>query len=262
LPYAIRLRRVVLEYDGTTALRRVDWVVEEGESWAVIGPNGAGKTSLMSLINGYRWPTSGEVEILGNRFGEVDLREHRTRVGMVSAYLDGWIDENQSVLDLVVSGAYGSTRTWKRADGALARRGKSLLDELGCGHLASKRVGQVSQGERQKALIARALMANASLLLLDEPCEGLDLGSREQLMDGLTRLAGLRRTSIVYVTHRTDEIPTGFSHALLLKSGKVLAAGPIRKTLTSKNLSLCFGVPVRLETVNGRYYTIVAVGRV
>jgi len=247
-----------LEYTGKTALRGIDWVVRSGESWAVIGPNGAGKTSLMSIIDGYAWPSEGEVEILGNRFGETDLRDLRTRIGMVSAYLEGWIPGDEKVIDLVMSGKHGSTRIWRKATPGEAKRAASLLESLGCGAQVGKMVKELSQGERQKVMIARALMANAALLLLDEPCEGLDLGAREQFLDGLTRLAKQGRTAMVYVTHRTDEIPSGFTHALLLKSGKVLASGPIEDTLTGKNLSSCYDVDVRLQKVGGRYYTIVS----
>jgi iron complex transport system ATP-binding protein len=179
---------------------------------------------------------------------------------MVSAYLDGWIPEDEKVLDLVVSGKYGSTRIWKKATPSEVRRATSLLDDLGCGDHVQKRVKEISQGERQKVMIARALMADARLLLLDEPCGGLDLGAREQFLDGLTRLARRGDTAMIYVTHRTEEIPSGFTHALLLKQGRVLASGPIADTLTGKNLSSCFDVGVRLETVNGRYYTIVTSG--
>ncbi len=255
---AVVLKGVVLEYPGFTALRGIDWTVRKGESWAVIGPNGAGKTSLLSIINGYVWPTRGEAEVLGERFGETDLRELRTRLGMVSAYLGGWIPGDERVVDLVVSGRYGSTRVWRRPPGTYARRAAALLEDLDCGGLAGKTVRELSQGERQKVMIARALMANASLLLLDEPCEGLDLGAREQFLEGLSRLARRRTTAMVYVTHRTEEIPSGFSHALLLKAGRVVASGKIGETLTGKNLSACFGVRVRLETVNGRHYTIVS----
>jgi len=255
---AVRLKGVILEYAGTKALRGIDWTIRRGESWAVIGPNGAGKTSLMSIIDGYQWPSSGEVEILGNRFGETDLRDLRARVGLVSAYLEGWIPGDERVLDLVMSGKYGSTRIWRKAAPAEARRAASLLEGLGCGAQVGKMVKELSQGERQKVMIARALMANARLLLLDEPCEGLDLGAREQFLDGLSRLARQGRTAMVYVTHRTDEIPSGFTHALLLKAGRVLASGSIEETLTGRNLSLCFDVKVKIEAVNGRYYTIVS----
>jgi len=257
MEYAVWLSGVTLEYDGVTALRGVDWSVRPGESWAVIGPNGAGKTSLMRVISGYAWPTEGEAQILGERFGETDLRDLRTRIGMVSAYLEGWIPGDERVLDLVLSGRLGSTRMWRRPSPAEARRAASLLRTIGCAGKARKRVLELSQGERQKVMIARALMADAGLLLLDEPCEGLDLGAREQFLDGLSRLAGLGSTAMVYVTHRTDEIPSGFTHALLLRGGGVLARGPIERTLTGRNLSSCYGIRVRLERVGGRYYTIV-----
>jgi iron complex transport system ATP-binding protein len=252
-----RLSGVTLEYEGKTALVGIDWRVGRGESWAIIGPNGAGKTSMLSIINGYRWPTEGRVEVLGEVFGKTDLRELRRHVGLISAYLEDWIPPNERVIDLVVSGKFGSTRLWKVASRAERAKAESLLRSVGCGGLALKTVSQLSQGERQKTLIARALMSDAELLVLDEPCEGLDLGARETFLDGLSRLARRGKTALVYVTHRIDEIPAGFSHALLLKDGRVLASGEMDETLTSENLSDCFGVTVRLQKVEGRYYAIV-----
>jgi iron complex transport system ATP-binding protein len=233
----------------------------KGESWVLIGPNGAGKTSLVSIINGYRWPGEGEVSVLGVRFGETDLRDLRSRVGFISAYLEGWIAPEEKVVNLIVAGSYGSTRAWRRLTRAERNRALSLLRTMGCGELIGKTVNRLSQGERQKVLIARALMSDPKLLVLDEPCEGLDLASRESFLEGLSRLAKLGETAIVYVTHRVDEIPHGFTHALLLKSGRVLASGKIGSTLTSENLSRCFGLSVRLQRVEGRYYSIVGKGR-
>jgi iron complex transport system ATP-binding protein len=257
----IALGNVTLEYEGKTALHDVTWKVGKGESWALIGPNGAGKTSLISIVNGYRWPTKGFAEVLGRKFGETDLRELRTRVGLISAYLEDWIPPNERVLDLVVSGKYGATRVWRTITRSERARAESLLRLVGCGDNVRKRVNELSQGERQKALIARALMAEAKLLVLDEPCEGLDLGARESFLDGLSKLAIRGETAMVYVTHRIDEIPAGFSHALLLKEGRVLASGEIDDTLTGGNLTRCFGVGVRLQKVEGRYYAIVEHGR-
>jgi iron complex transport system ATP-binding protein len=257
----IGLRGVTLEYEGKTALIDISLKVGRGESWALIGPNGAGKTSLISIINGYRWPTKGVVEVLGRRFGETDLRELRTHVGLISAYLEDWIPPNERVLDLVVSGKYGATRVWGTITRPERTRAETLLRMVGCGDYVRKRVNELSQGERQKVLIARALMSEAKLLVLDEPCEGLDLGAREIFLDGLSTLADRRETAMVYVTHRIDEIPTGFSHALLLKEGRVLASGAMDETLTGENLTRCFGVRVRLQKVEGRYYAIVERGR-
>lgn len=253
----IALESVSLEYEGKTALVDVNWKVGRGESWALIGPNGAGKTSMISIINGYRWPTKGTVLVLGRKFGKTDLRELRTNIGLISAYLEDWIPPTERVLDLVVSGKYGATRLWRTIDRAERARAESLLRLVGCGDGACKLFNQLSQGERQKALIARALMSEAKLLVLDEPCEGLDLEARESFLDGLSRLAYKGETAMIYVTHRIDEIPAGFSHALLLSKGRVLASGEMEDSLTSENLSRCFGVGVRLQKVEGRYYAIV-----
>jgi len=254
---AIGVKHVTIEYEGKRALDDLTWNVRRGESWAVVGPNGAGKTTLMSMLNGYKWPTEGTVEVLGSKFGECDLRELRTRIGMVSSFLEGWVRGNEKVLELVVSGRYGSTRLWRKVTPAERRRAVSLLKVLGCEDQVDKRSKELSQGERQRVLIARTLMAEAELLILDEPCEGLDLSAREKFLGGLSRLAMARLTTMLYVTHRTDEIPPGFNHAMLLKDGRALASGKIESTLTAKNLSACFELPVRLEKLGGRYYTLI-----
>lgn len=254
---AIDVRNVTIEYDGKKALQDLTWRVRAGESWAVVGPNGAGKTSLMSMLNGYKWPTQGTVRVLGQKFGECDLRELRTRIGMVSSFLESWVRGDEPVIELVVSGKYGATRVFRKVTPAERRRAVSLLRVLGCDENVGKRSKELSQGERQRVMIARTLMADAKLLILDEPCEGLDLGAREKFLGGLARLAKAELVTMVYVTHRTDEIPSSFTHAMLLKGGRVLAAGRIEETLTSANLSACFELPVRLEKLGGRYYTLV-----
>lgn len=254
---AISVKHVTVEYDGKKALADLNWKVLKGESWAVVGPNGAGKTTLMSMLNGYKWPTEGTVEVLGSKFGECDLRELRTRIGLVSSFLEGWVRGNEKVLELVVSGKYGATRLWGKVTPSERRRAVSLLKVLGCEDQVDKRSKELSQGERQRVLIARTLMAEAELLILDEPCEGLDLSAREKFLGGLSRLATARLTTMLYVTHRTDEIPPGFNHAMLLKDGRALASGKIESTLTAKNLSACFELPVRLEKLGGRYYTLI-----
>ncbi len=254
---AIQVEGVTIEYDGKKALQGLDWRVGAGESWAVVGPNGAGKTSLMSMLNGYKWPTQGTVRVLGRKFGDCDLRELRTKIGMVSSFMESWVRGDEPVLELVVSGKYGATRLFRKISPSESRRAVSLLKVLGCDEHVGKVSKELSQGERQRVMIARTLMADARLLILDEPCEGLDLGAREKFLAGLARLAKARLTTMVYVTHRTDEIPTGFGHVMLLKNGRVLAAGRIETTLTAANLSACFELPVRLEVLGGRYYTLV-----
>lgn len=254
---AIVMKNVTLEYEGKRALQNLDWTVERGESWALVGPNGAGKTSLVRLVNGYSWPSEGEVEVLGSRFGECDLRELRRRVGTVSSLLEDWVSDNADVLELVVSGKYGATRLWKRPEEAERRRALSLLKVLGCDDQVGKKMKQLSQGEKQRVMIARTLMADADLLILDEPCEGLDLTAREKFLAGLARLAKEKVVTMVYVTHRTDEIPEGFANAILLKGGRVLAAGKTEEVLTGKNLTACFETKVRVRRLGGRYYTLV-----
>jgi iron complex transport system ATP-binding protein len=250
---------VSLVLDRKRVLKRVNWEVMPGENWVVIGPNGAGKTSLLSIINGYRWPSSGAVSVLGRRFGDADLRELRTETGLVSSYLDWMVGGDEKVVDLVVSGKFGSTRIWSKVEAADVARAKSLLRAMGCAEQVGKTLHELSQGERQKVAIARALMARPRLLVLDEPCEGLDIASRESFLGGLEPLLSRRGgPSFIEVTHRTEDIPPGFTHALLLSEGRVVGSGEIRKTLTSKKLTRCLGTEVELKRWGSRYYMIAA----
>jgi iron complex transport system ATP-binding protein len=254
---AIDLSNVNVVIDGKSVLRNLSWKVGKGDSWAIIGQNGAGKTTLLSLINGYRWPSTGQIAVFGKKFGDIDLRELRKKIGIVSSYLDGWIPRNERVLDLVISGKYASIKLWKEVGEADVRHAEYLLRLMSCLDLKNKMIKDVSEGERRKILIARAMMAKPKLLTLDEPCEGLDLKARETYLAGLSKLAKRRDLTIIQVTHRTDEIPESFTHALLLKSGKQLVSGPIDKVLTNVNLSLCFDLEVKVKKINSRYYTIV-----
>jgi iron complex transport system ATP-binding protein len=255
----VSLSDVSLVLDGKRVLNRVDWEVLPGENWVVIGPNGAGKTSLLSIINGYRWPSSGAVSVLGKRFGDADLRELRTETGLVSSYLDWMVGGDEGVVDLVVSGKFGSTRMWSKVKAGDVTRATSLLRAMGCAEQIGKTLSELSQGEMQKVAIARAMMARPRLLILDEPCEGLDIASRESFLDGLEPLLSRRGgPSFIEVTHRTEDIPPGFTHALLLREGRVVGSGEIRKTLTSKNLTRCLGTAVELKSWGGRHYMIAA----
>lgn len=253
----ISFEDVTLEIQGKRILSHVDWEVLPGQNWVVLGPNGAGKTSLLSIVDGYRWPSSGEVTVLGRRFGEADLRELRTETGMVSAYLDWMIDAEQRVIDLVVSGRYGSTRLWRKPSTRDVSRASSLLRSVGLQDHSRRVLRELSQGERQKVAIARALMGGPRLLVLDEPCEGLDIASRESFLAGLAPLLSERRgPTFIEVTHRTEDVPSGFTHALLLRGGRVVASGPIDKTLTSRKLSRCLGTDLDLVTLGRRYYMV------
>ncbi len=253
----VSLSDVSLLLDGRRVLSHVDWRVMPGENWVVLGPNGAGKTSLLSIVNGYRWPSSGDASVLGRRFGETDLRDLRTETGMVSSFLDWMLSADEKVLDLVASGRYGSTRVWGRIQARDASRAAALLDAVGCLRHRAKRLSELSQGERQKVAIARAMMADPRLIILDEPCEGLDIASRESLLGGLGRLlSGVEGPTFIEVTHRTEDIPPGFTHALLLRAGRVVASGRIASTLTSRNLSECLGADLELKRWAGRYYMV------
>ena len=253
----IKLFRITLVLDGRVVLRDISWEIMRGESWVIIGPNGAGKTSLLSIINGYRWPSRGSVRVLGQEFGSTDLRELRKRVGMVSSYLGDWLPIDEKVLNVVISGKYGALRLWKDVDGKEREFAESSLRLLGCLPHKNKRIRDLSQGERQKVMIARAMMGRPQLLTLDEPCEGLDLKARESFLVSLSNLAESKVVTVVDVTHRTDEIPVRFTHALLLRAGKMVASGSIREVLTNENLKRCFDVDVEVKRLGGRFYTLV-----
>jgi iron complex transport system ATP-binding protein len=243
--------------DEKLVLDGINWEVRRGENWVIIGPNGSGKTTLLSVINGYKWPYKGDVSVMGKGFGSVDLRELRRKIGMVSSFMNQWFDSSEKVLDVVVSGKYASTKLWRTAVKADFEMARTLLKTLGCSQTAGRSLKEVSQGERQKIMIARALMARPKLLTLDEPCEGLDLKARESFLSGLAAVVKQKTPTIIDVTHRIDEIPHGFTHALLMKEGKALAVGNIEDVITRKNLSRCFDVSVRVKRFGGRFYTIV-----
>ncbi len=241
--------------DGRPLVDQVTWSVAEGERWVVVGPNGAGKTTLLQLASTYMFPTSGTVAVLGEKLGSVDVFELRPRVGMASAALTDKLPRRELVLDIVLTAAYGMTATWhERYDTEDEWRARRLLDQLGMAEYIERRFGTLSEGERKRVQIARALMTDPELLLLDEPAAGLDLGGREDLVRRLGALAAdPYAPSMIMVTHHVEEIAPGFTHVLLIRQGKVLAAGPIDLELTSRNLSHCFGLPLVVERNGDRW---------
>jgi iron complex transport system ATP-binding protein len=233
----------------------MDWTVRRGERWAIVGPNGAGKTTLLAIAATYLWPTTGGVEVLGERLGRVDARDLRRRIGYVSASLADRIDERLTALEVVVSARDAALAPWWTTFGEADRyRALACLERMGCGPLAGRTFGTLSSGERQRAQIARTLMSEPELLLLDEPAAGLDLAAREALVGRLAALAAEPMpAAIVLVTHHLEEIPPGFGHALVLADGRVIAAGPIRGALTSASLSEAYGLPLILRHRAGRF---------
>ena len=249
------LAGVDLVRDGRTILDGIDWRVRAGERWVVVGPNGSGKTTLCRLASLYVHPTAGAVSVLGQRMGRCDVRALRTQVGVTSQALADLMRPELRAADIVLTGRYAALTPWWHAyDGTDRARAASLLERIGCAHLADARYGTLSAGERQRVLLARALVNDPSLLVLDEPTAGLDLAGREQLVALLSEVAVADTGSVVLVTHHVDEIPPGFTHVLMLGGGRVVARGPLEATLTAERLSTCFGLPLRLARRDGRWW--------
>ena len=249
----LEVRDLTFQRGKSQILRGVSWTVRKGEHWVIVGPNGCGKTTLLRTLTGYLSATSGSLSLLGKRYGETDWRELRTRVGLVTSALQQSIPLAEPALETVISGKYAQLNLWAKTTAADARRAQRHLHHLGVGPLASREWLYLSQGERQRVLIARALMARPKLLILDEPAAGLDPIAREDFLGFLQFLAQQPDSpSLVLVTHHVEEIMPAFTHALLLKSGAVVAAGERARTLTAKLLSETFTRPVRLSAKNGR----------
>ena len=251
----VDLRGVAVVRDGRAILDDVNWCVGPGERWAVLGPNGSGKTTLLHVAGMRLLPTRGCVEVLGHRYGRVDARLLRQRVAFVSQALLRSFRPTISASDVVLSGRYAALESWWHHYGQEDRdRARRLLDEAGLAESAEKEFGVLSEGERQRVLLARALMGEPELILLDEPAAGLDLGAREGLVARLAQLAADPATPpIVLVTHHIEEIPPGTSHAALVRGGRVIRSGLAGDVLTSEGVSECFDVRVSVERTNGRW---------
>jgi iron complex transport system ATP-binding protein len=251
----IRLEGVTVERDGTAILQNLSWTVRAGENWVLFGPNGAGKTTLLQLLNGYLWPTRGTVEVLGRRLGQVDVRELRRSIALVSDALSGLLNRDLNGLEVIVTGARAHLNLFEPLTTAETLHARDLARLIHAGDLLEKSFSVMSTGERQRILIARALMARPRLVILDEPCAGLDLARREELLRTVTAAARSGTTkSVIFTTHHVEEIAGVFTHALLLSAGTAVAAGPINRVLTSANLTRAFGLPVNLIRRHGRLY--------
>ncbi|WP_375422925.1 ABC transporter ATP-binding protein [uncultured Friedmanniella sp.] len=251
----VDLAGVSIVRGGATLLDDVDWSVDEADRWVVVGPNGAGKTTLLQLLAAQIHPSSGVIGLLGEVLGTVDVFELRPRIGITSAALAERIPRGERVHDVVVSASYAVLGRWREDYDELDhQRAAELLTSLRIAHLADRTFGTLSEGERKRVQIARALMTDPELLLLDEPAAGLDLAGRESLVRTLSDLAtDAYAPASVLVTHHVEEIPAGITHALLLKRGRVVAAGPLRETLTADNLTATFELPLTLTETDGRW---------
>ncbi|MGW7352709.1 ABC transporter ATP-binding protein [Streptomyces sp. Z26] len=241
--------------EGRALVDDVSWSVKEGERWVILGPNGAGKTTLLNIASSYLFPSTGTATILGDRLGAVDVFELRPRIGIAGVALAEKLPRTQTVLETVLTAAYGMTASWHESyESVDEERALAFLDRLGMSDYLDRRFGTLSEGERKRTMIARAMMTDPELLLLDEPAAGLDLGGREDLVRRLGRLArDPYAPSMVMVTHHVEEIPPGFTHVLMIRQGRVLAAGPVETELTPRNLSVCFGLPLVVERRGDRW---------
>lgn len=252
----IDFAKVTLRRGRRTLVGPVTWSVELDERWVVIGPNGAGKTSLLRIAAAMEHPSSGTAYVLAERLGRVDMAELRARVGLSSSSLSQRVPDNEIVRDLVVSAGYAVLGRWReRYDERDYNQALEMLESVGAEHLAERVYGTLSEGERKRVLIARSLMTDPELLLLDEPAAGLDLGGREELVARLGDLAADPDSpAMVLVTHHVEEIPPGFSHCLILSEGNVLDSGLLTDVLTAENLSKAFGQSITLDVIDGRYF--------
>ena len=253
----------VVEIDNVSFLRNerailkdVTWAIESGQHWALLGANASGKTTLLKIMTGYEWVTSGSVALLGERFGQCDMRECRKRIGWVSSSLEHRLPGRDSALEIVLSGLEASMGLFREFAAEEIARAEHAMAMLNCGELAGQRYGILSQGEQQRVIIARALVCQPGVLLLDEPCAGLDPGARQQFLDDLARLAARDDApTMVLVTHHIEEIGPWIGHVMLLKEGQCLAAGGKNEVLKSDTLSEAFSCRCRVER-RGEYYCL------
>lgn len=252
---AVEMRHVCVRRGGREILNRVSWSVDEGQRWVVFGPNGAGKTTLIRLLAGRMCPDEGKIGVLGEDLGQTDPAQIRSLVGLSSADRDAKFPSPMSVLDAVRTAAYGVSVSFRESYAAQDdSRAMRLLADLGISHLARRTFSSLSSGEKKRVGIARALMPNPEILILDEPAAGLDLGGREQLLRSLEELARSQSAPVmVLVTHHAEEIPPGFTHALLLRGGQVFACGPLESVFTSERISSLFGMDLEISRHGGRF---------
>lgn len=247
------VRRLSVSRHGTPVLRSLSWQILPGQFWTILGPNGSGKTSLLSCLTGLLTPSSGTISVLGETFGDSDWIGLRRRIGIVSSSVRQLIDDSEPALSVIASGLHGQINYWGRLSPAEISAARRAAATFRCSHLTSRPWAVLSQGERQRILIARALISQPDLLILDEPCAGLDPVARARFLQLISRIASRPAPAVILVTHHVEEIPAACSHILTLRNGRPLAAGPAATTLTSTTLSRVFGAPVTLSGTPGHW---------
>ncbi len=240
---------------GTTILDSVNWSVEDNQRWVILGPNGAGKTTLLQIAAALMHPSSGQAEVLEEPIGGTDLFELRPRIGFASTAMARKVPANEKVLDVVMTAAYSVTGRWNEEYETIdERRAQRVLAEWRLDHLSDRKFGTLSDGEQKRVQIARSIMTDPEVLLLDEPAASLDLGAREELLRLLGGFASEPKSpAIIMVTHHVEEIPVGFTHVLLLSGGRVVSAGPLAEALTAEALTEAFGLSIELRETDGRF---------
>lgn len=243
--------------EQSTIINDISWQVQPGEHWCLLGLNGSGKTTLLNMINGYIWPTTGSISVLGEKFGEVDLREHRKRIGWVSTSLQQRLHGRDTAENIVLSGKFASIGIYTQIEDHDREQALQLMQQLDAERLVGRTYDTLSQGERQRILIARALMASPDLLILDEPCTGLDIFARDQLLQRVQTIAnGQNAPTLLYVTHHIEEIMPCFNKTMLLRDGQIFAAGSTADMLDSQRLSDFFNTSVEVRPEPGDRYSI------
>ncbi len=252
----VELSDVTVERDGNDILSHVNWVVHPHERWVIMGSNGAGKTTMMQVCAGYIHPTTGAAKVLGYELGKTDVRELRTLIGISSAAIAALLPADETVFDSVLTSAHGITGRWReRYDEIDYSRAAKMIEAWNLSELQNQSIGTLSEGERKRVQIARALMCDPELLILDEPAAGLDVAGREDLIERLSALAkDPLAPALVLVTHHVEEIPPNFTHAMLLRNGRVSASGEISKIITSEPMSEAFATPLVVEFGDDRWF--------
>ena len=254
--YVIRLKNVGRKFAEIAALKDVSWKVEEGQHWVILGPNGSGKSTLLQIAGLHLHPSSGEVTVLGHELGRVDIRQLRSEVGFVSASLSSSFRSSIMAYEVVMTALYGALEPWWHSYSSNDQdRACLLLEQVGCGDRANHAFGVLSSGEKQRVLLARSLMTDPELVLLDEPTAGLDLRGREELLSSLASFASAPSgPSIVLVTHHVEDMPENFTHAALMSNGQMIKQGYMQEVMSEENLSQCFDLQISLLNEGGRYF--------